>query len=68
MLRVVGGAEALFDLDEEAERYATAEISFRNYHVCEVGRIERVGFSGGGPGIGDVVNEVLVVSVCELLR
>ena len=68
MLRVVSSAEALLDLDEEAKRHATAEVGFRDDHVSEVGRIERVGLAGGGAGVGDVVDEILVVGVGELLR
>lgn len=68
MLGVIRGEEALLDLDEEAKRYATTEICLCDYEIGKVGRIERVRFSRGGSSIGDVMDQVLVVSVCELLR
>lgn len=65
---VVRGEEALLDLDKEAKGYATTEVCLCDYEIGKVGRVKRVRFSGGGSSVGDVVDQILVVGVCKLLR
>lgn len=65
---VIRGEEALLDLDKEAKRYTTTKVGLCDYEIGKVGRIERVGLSRGGSSVGDVVDQVLVVGVCKLLR
>lgn len=68
MFRVVGGEEALLDFHEEAKGYSAAEVGFGDDEVGQARRVEGVGMVGGGSCVGDVVDEVLIVRVCELLR
>lgn len=62
LLRIVGGQEALFDLDEKAEGDAPAETAARDHEVGEAAG-GRLGAGMVGRGVSDVVDEVLVVRV-----
>lgn len=59
------GEKTLLDFDEEAKRDTAAERGIRNHKIGEAASRGGGGVFGGG--VGDVVDEVLVVGVGKFL-